>query len=113
MIFTGRSVTERRNAAQHLSRILELNGYSVWFDYGLLSGSDFGPQIERELRAAKAVIVLWCTLSHDSKWVLEEAHLAEWHLWLNRVLYFGGGVFFVLLLVLSVLHGARRRSLIS
>jgi hypothetical protein len=69
--------TERRNAAQHLSRILELNGYSVWFDYGLLSGSDFGPQIERELRAAKAVIVLWCSLSHDSKWVLEEAHLAE------------------------------------
>jgi hypothetical protein len=69
--------TERRNAAQHLTRILELNGYSVWFDYGLLSGSDFGPQIERELRAAKAVIVLWCSLSHDSKWVLEEAHLAE------------------------------------
>lgn len=69
--------TERRNAAQHLSRILELNGFSVWFDYGLLSGSDFGPQIERELRAAKAVVVLWCTLSHDSKWVLEEAHLSE------------------------------------
>ncbi len=69
--------TERRNAAQHLSRILELNGYSVWFDYGLLSGSDFGPQIERELRAAKAVVVLWCSLSHDSRWVLEEAHLAE------------------------------------
>ena len=68
--------TERRNAAQHLSRILELNGYSVWFDYGLLSGSDFGPQIERELRAAKAVVVLWCSLSHDSRWVLEEAHLA-------------------------------------
>ena len=69
--------TERRNAAQHLSRILELNGFSVWFDYGLLSGADFGPQIERELRAAKAAIVLWCRLSHDSRWVLEEAHLAE------------------------------------
>ena len=69
--------TERRNAAQHLSRILELNGFSVWFDYGLLSGADFGPQIERELRAAKAVVVLWCRLSHDSHWVLEEAHLAE------------------------------------
>ena len=69
--------TERRNAAQHLSRILELNGFSVWFDYGLLSGADFGPQIERELRAAKAVVVLWCRLSHDSRWVLEEAHLAE------------------------------------
>lgn len=69
--------TERRNAAQHLSRILELNGFSVWFDYGLLSGAAFGPQIEREVRSAKAVIVLWCRLSHDSHWVLEEAYLAE------------------------------------
>jgi hypothetical protein len=59
-----------------LSRILELNGYSVWFDYGLFSGADFGPQIEREIRAAKAVVVLWCSLSRDSRWVLEEADLA-------------------------------------
>jgi hypothetical protein len=82
--------SERRNAAQHLSRILELNGYSVWFDYGLLSGSDFGPQIERELRAAKAVVVLWCSLSRESPWVLEEAHLAVklgtfTPVWLERV----------------------------
>ncbi len=82
--------TERRNAAQHLSRILELNDYSVWFDYRLLSGLDFGPQIERELRAAKAVIVLWCNLSRDSRWVLEEANLAErlgtfTPVWLERV----------------------------
>jgi len=41
--------TERRNAAQHLARVLELNGYSVWFDYGLLSGQDLGPQIERAM----------------------------------------------------------------
>jgi len=80
----------RRNAAQHLSRILELNGYSVWFDYGLLSGRDFGPQIEREIRAANAVIVVWCGLSRESRWVLEEAHLAErlgtlMPVWLERV----------------------------
>ncbi len=24
---------ERRNAADHLAHILELNGFSVWFDY--------------------------------------------------------------------------------
>jgi hypothetical protein len=48
---------ERRNAAQHLARILELNGYSIWFDYRLLSGRDFGLQLEREIRAAKAVVV--------------------------------------------------------
>src|ERR1700738_3832824 len=82
--------SERRSAAQHLSRILDLNGYSVWFDYGLLSGIDFGRQIEREIRAAKAVIVLWCSLSRDSTWVLEEAHLAQklgtfTPAWLERV----------------------------
>jgi hypothetical protein len=69
--------SERRNAAQHLTRILELNGYSVWFDYGLLSGRNFGVQIEREIKAAKAVVVLWCSLSRDSQWVLEEADLAK------------------------------------
>jgi hypothetical protein len=82
--------SDRRNAAQHLARIVELNGYSVWFDYGLLSGRDFGPQIEREIRAAKAVIVLWCSLSRESRWVLEEAELAErlgtlTPAWLERV----------------------------
>ena len=82
--------SERRAAAQHLSRILELNGYSVWFDYGLLSGADFGRQIERELRGAKAAVVLWCSLSRDSPWVIEEAHLAEklgtfTPVWLERV----------------------------
>jgi hypothetical protein len=69
--------SERRAAAQHLARILELNGYSVWFDYALFSGADFGRQLEREIRAAKAVVVLWCSLSRDSPWVMEEAHLAE------------------------------------
>jgi hypothetical protein len=82
--------SDRRNAAQHLARILELNGYTVWYDYGLLSGRDFGPQIEREIRAAKAVIVLWCSLSRESRWVLEEAELAErlgtfTPVWLERV----------------------------
>lgn len=82
--------SDRRAAAQHLARILELNGYSVWFDYALLSGSDFGQQIERELRAAKAVVVLWCSLSRASPWVIEEAHLAEklgtfTPVWLERV----------------------------
>ena len=83
--------SERRNAAQHLSRILELNGYSVWFDYGLFSGINFGRQIEREIRAAaKAVVVLWCSLSRVSRWVLEEADLAQsletfTPVWLERV----------------------------
>lgn len=48
--------TQRRNAAQHLSRILELNGYGVRFNDGLR----FRQQIERELRAAKASVGVCC-----------------------------------------------------
>ena len=71
--------SERRNAAQHLKRILELHGYSVWFDYALLTGRDFARQIETELTAAKAVVVLWCARSVQSEWVINEAYYAKEH----------------------------------
>lgn len=69
--------SERRAAAEHLAEVLTDHGYSVWWDYGLISGRDFGRQIESELRAAKAVIVLWCSLAVESDWVREEATLAK------------------------------------
>lgn len=75
--------SERRAAAEHLAEILTDYGYTVWWDYGLISGRDFGAQIEKELRAAKAVVVLWCSMSVDSEWVREEAALAKR---LNRVI---------------------------
>lgn len=75
--------SERRAAAEHLAEILADYGYSVWWDYGLISGRDFGAQIEKELRAAKAVVVLWCSMSVSSEWVREEAALAKR---LNRVI---------------------------
>ncbi len=68
--------SERRKAAEHLATVLRLYGYSVWFDYQLIKGSDFGLQIDRKIREAKAVVVLWCSLSVDSQWVIEEADLA-------------------------------------
>ena len=68
---------ERRAAVAHLAEVLHLYGFSVWYDYALETGDDFGVQIERELRAAKAAVVLWCSLSKDSEWVLEEATLAK------------------------------------
>jgi hypothetical protein len=69
--------SERRAAAEHLAEVLTDHGYSVWWDYGLISGRDFGRQIESELRAAKAVVVLWCSLAVESDWVREEATLAK------------------------------------
>ena len=74
--------SERRPAVSHLARVIENYGYTVWFDYALMSGPDFSLQIERELRAARAVIVVWCSLSVQrsatkTNWVLEEAYLAR------------------------------------
>jgi hypothetical protein len=69
--------SERRAAAEHLAEILADYGYSVWWDYGLISGRDFGAQIETELRSAKAVLVAWCSMSVQSEWVREEASLAK------------------------------------
>jgi WD40 repeat protein len=68
---------ERRPAVHHLARVLKNYGYTVWFDSALLTGDEFRPQIERELRDAKAVVVLWCDLSIHSEWVLDEARLAR------------------------------------
>jgi formylglycine-generating enzyme required for sulfatase activity len=69
--------SERRKAAEHLAAVLGFYGYSVWFDYQLIKGSDFGLQIDRKMREAKAVIVLWCSMSVGSPWVTDEADLAK------------------------------------
>jgi hypothetical protein len=59
--------SERRPAAEHLAAVLERHGYSIWFDYELIKGRDFGLQISRQVRKAKALVVLWCTRSVESK----------------------------------------------
>ena len=69
--------SERRKAAEHLAEILRCYGYSVWFDYSLLKGRDFGFQIDAQIREAKAAVVLWCTKSVTSRWVVEEADLGQ------------------------------------
>ncbi len=74
--------SERRPAISHLARVIENYGYTVWFDYALMPGGSFSAQIERELRAARAVIVVWCSMSVRSvegktNWVVEEADLAK------------------------------------
>jgi formylglycine-generating enzyme required for sulfatase activity len=68
---------ERRRAAEHLAAVLSYHGHSVWYDYRLIKGNDFGVQLGRRIREAKAVVVLWCSLSAGSRWVIEEADLAE------------------------------------
>ena len=69
--------SERRAAAEHFAEVLKRYGYSVWFDYELVKGKDFAAQIERQIRGARALVALWCSLSISSRWVREEVHLAR------------------------------------
>ncbi|MDH5226559.1 MAG: TIR domain-containing protein [Gammaproteobacteria bacterium] len=50
---------------------------SVWWDDELRSGEAFDESIERALREAKAVVVLWSKASVISRWVRAEATLAD------------------------------------
>lgn len=52
-------------------------GFSVWWDASLHSGETFDEVIERNLREAAAVVVLWSPRSVTSRWVRAEATLAD------------------------------------
>lgn len=68
---------EDRAAARHFSECFVREGFSVWWDAALRSGETFDEVIERELRGAKAVVVLWSPRSVASRWVRAEATLAD------------------------------------
>lgn len=62
--------------AREVAADLEVEGYSVFFDVRIEVGDSWDATIERELNAAKAVVVLWSPKSRDSKWVRREAREA-------------------------------------
>jgi len=68
---------EERSAARHFAESFAREGFSVWWDAALRSGQTFDEVIEQELRAAKAVVVLWSPRSVASRWVRAEATLAD------------------------------------
>jgi len=55
---------------------LEAQGWSVWWDPEIDAGQQFDDQIEAELNAAKAVLVVWTPTSVASRWVRGEAREA-------------------------------------
>lgn len=66
-----------RSQVQSLADDLVRRGFSVWWDTGLLAGNTFRQEIDRELRAASCVVVVWSRHSMASDWVISEAESAR------------------------------------
>lgn len=64
---------EDRDCAERLARELASRGWSVWWDRQIQVGKSFSRMIEKELDAARCVVVLWSRHSIESEWVVNEA----------------------------------------
>jgi tetratricopeptide (TPR) repeat protein len=69
--------SEDRDRVRPLAEALIQRGFNVWWDRALAAGQDYTAIIERELRAAKAVIVVWTRGSAASTFVRDEAGRAR------------------------------------
>jgi hypothetical protein len=65
-----------RAIAQKFAAALESLGWSVWWDREIPLGKAFDQVIEKELDAARCVVVLWSKESVRSRWVKTEASAA-------------------------------------
>jgi adenylate cyclase len=59
-----------------LVKAIEAKGWSVWWDPEINPGQEFDDQIDAEIDAAKAVLVVWTPTSVTSRWVRGEAREA-------------------------------------
>lgn len=69
--------SEDRDRVRPLAQALMARGLSVWWDRALAAGDDYARVIERELGAAKSVVVVWTASSIDSGFVRDEAGRAR------------------------------------
>lgn len=65
-----------RPRVAEISGALEAGGYSLWWDRQIASGADYGMLIEREIEAARCVVVAWSAAARQSLWVRAEANEA-------------------------------------
>ena len=59
--------------ARNLAQAIGTRGHDVWWDRHLHGGSRFAAEIDRALKNAEVVVVLWSETSVDSAWVQDEA----------------------------------------
>lgn len=75
-IFIGYSRSDSAIAERLVQRFRQ-EGWEVFIDRQTLVGRKWHKEIERELHAARAVVVLWSAASRDSDFVLEEAEYGK------------------------------------
>ena len=74
-VFVSYARTDKGRVAPLVAAI-EAKGWSVWWDPEITPGQEFDDQIEAEIDAAKAVVVVWTPTSVASRWVRGEAREA-------------------------------------
>jgi TIR domain len=62
-----------QKAVKAVAAAFQAHGWSVWYDDRLQAGESWDEVIERELTAARCVVVLWSDASVKSKWVRNES----------------------------------------
>lgn len=65
-----------RESVGAIADALSSAGHSLWWDPALKSGEDYARVIEREIDAARCVVVAWSAEARDSLWVRAEANEA-------------------------------------
>jgi adenylate cyclase len=71
-VFVSYARSDKTRVAPLVAAI-QAQGWSVWWDPEIDAGQQFDDQIEVELKAAKAVLVVWTPISASSRWVRGEA----------------------------------------
>ena len=61
------------DTAKPLAECIARAGHEVWWDRQIQGGSRFATEIDRELKDAEAVVVLWTKAALESAWVQDEA----------------------------------------
>ena len=74
-VFVSYARSDKARVAPLVAAI-EAKGWSVWWDPAIDAGQQFDDQIEAELKAARAVLVVWTPTSAASRWVRGEAREA-------------------------------------
>jgi adenylate cyclase len=74
-VFVSYARSDKARVAPLVAAI-EAQDWTVWWDPEIDAGQQFDDQIEAELKAAKAVLVVWTPTSAASRWVRGEAREA-------------------------------------